>query len=121
MTSQTDSDSANILVVDDEPHSLKALEALLSGPDRTVVTASSGREALRSILKSAFALILLDVRMAEMDGFEASTLIRRLKRFRHTPILFLSAAGAYTEWAHRGYGAGAVDFIVRPVIPEVRN
>src|SRR5437764_14713942 len=93
MSSLTDSASANILVVDDEPHSLKALEALLSGPDRTVVTASSGREALRSILKSAFALILLDVRMPEMDGFEAATLIRSLKRSRHTPNLCLCAAG----------------------------
>ena len=119
MSSLTDSASANILVVDDEPHSLKALEALLSGPDRTVVTASSGREALRSILKSAFALILLDVRMPEMDGFEAATLIRKLKRSRHTPILFLSAAGEHTEWAQRGYGVGAVDYIVKPVDPEV--
>src|SRR5437773_9097 len=119
MNSLTDSASANILVVDDEPPSLKALEALLSGPDRTVVTASSGREALRSILKSAFALILLDVRMPEMDGFEAATLIRKLKRSRHTPILFLSAAGEHTEWAQRGYGVGAVDYIVKPVDPEV--
>src|SRR2546430_14241933 len=118
MPSLTDSASANILVVDDEPHSLKALEALLSGPDRTVVTASSGREALRSILKPAFALILLDVRMPEMDGFETATLIRRLKRSLHTPILFLSAADRHTEWAQAGYGVGAVAYIVKPGGPR---
>src|SRR5205823_14024159 len=86
MSSLTDSASANILVVDDEPHSLKALEALLSGPDRTVVTASSGREALRSILKSAFALILLDVRMPEMDGFEAAPLTASSSAARTLPL-----------------------------------
>jgi signal transduction histidine kinase/HPt (histidine-containing phosphotransfer) domain-containing protein len=119
MSTLTDSASANILVVDDEPHSLTALQALLSGPDRNVVTAGSGRDALRWILKSAFALILLDVRMPEMDGFETATLIRRLKRSRHTPILFLTAAGEGNEWVQRGYGVGAVDYIVKPVDPEV--
>src|SRR5213082_3850826 len=115
MTSLTDSASANILVCSSDLHSLKALEALLSGPDRTVVTASSGREALRSILKSAFALILLDIRMPEMDGFEAATLIRKLKRSRHTPIIFLTAALEDAQSVFRGYEIGAVDYILKPV------
>src|ERR1700730_3299026 len=118
MSSVIDPPCANILVVDDEPHSLKALQALLCGPDRNVVTAASGREALRWILRSAFALILLDVRMPEMDGFETAALIRKLKRSRHTPIVFLTAAGEHTEWV-RGYEVGAVDYIFKPVDPEV--
>ena len=118
MSSLTDSACVNILVVDDEPHSLKALRELLCGPDRNVVTAASGREALRWILRAAFALILLDVRMPEMDGFETAALIRRLKRSRYTPIVFLTAADEHTEWVQRGYEVGAVDYIFKPVDPE---
>src|SRR2546429_4881284 len=118
MNSLTDSAGVNILVVDDEPHSLKALQALLRGPDRNVVTAASGREALRWILRAAFALILLDVRMPQMDGFETAALIRKLKRSRYTPIVFLTAADEHTEWVQRGYEVGAVDYIFKPVDPE---
>src|SRR5579859_4476499 len=109
----------SILVVDDEPLNLKAMEALLAAADCQVVTASSGREALWRILRTDFALILLDVRMPEMDGFETAALIRRLKRSRHTPIVFLTAAGENADWVQRGYEAGGVDFIVKPVDPEV--
>ena len=118
MSSLTDSAGVNILVVDDEPHSLKALQALLCGPDRNVVTAASGREALRWILRAAFALILLDVRMPQMDGFETAALIRKLKRSRYTPIVFLTAADDHREWVQRGYEVGAVDYIFKPVDPE---
>jgi len=118
MNSLTDSAGVNILVVDDEPHSLKALQALLRGPDRNVVTAASGKEALRWILRAAFALILLDVRMPQMDGFETAALIRKLKRSRYTPIVFLTAADEHTEWVQRGYEVGAVDYIFKPVDPE---
>src|SRR5881275_121955 len=118
MSSLTDSACVNILVVDDEPHSLKALQALLCGPDRNVVTAASGREALRWILRAAFALILLDVRMPQMDGFETAALIRKLKRSRYTPIVFLTAADDHREWVQRGYEVGAVDYIFKPVDPE---
>src|SRR5213082_607213 len=118
MNSLTDSAGVNILVVDDEPHSLKALQALLPGPDRNVVTAASGKEALRWILRAAFALILLDVRMPQMDGFETAALIRKLKRSRYTPIVFLTAADEHTEWVQRGYEVGAVDYIFKPVDPE---
>jgi len=109
----------SILVVDDEPLSLRAMEALLSAPDCRVETAGSGPEALRRILRSDFALILLDVRMPEMDGFETAALIRKLKRSRQTPIVFLTAAGEHADWVLRGYGAGAVDYLVKPVDPEV--
>ena len=109
----------SILVVDDEPLSLRAMEALLSAPGCRVETAGSGAEALRRILRSDFALILLDVRMPEMDGFETAALIRKLKRSRQTPIVFLTAAGEHADWVLRGYGAGAVDYLVKPVDPEV--
>jgi len=74
------SSQANILVVDDERRGLVAMQQLLSGPDRNVLAVGSGKEALRQILKTDFALILLDIRMPEMDGFETATLIRKLKR-----------------------------------------
>src|SRR2546421_2301970 len=106
---------ANILVVDDEPHSLVAMQQLLTGSDRNVVAVGSGKEALRRILKSDFALILLDVRMPEMDGFEAAALIRKLKRSRHTPIVFLTAALEDAQSVFRGYEIGAVDYILKPV------
>src|SRR5712672_4809915 len=97
---------ANILVVDDDRHGLAAMRELLSGPDRNVLAVGSGKEALRQILKIDFALILLDVRMPEMDGFETATLIRKLKRSRHTPIMFLTAAGDGLDLM-RGYEVGA--------------
>jgi len=109
----------SVLVVDDEPLNLKAMEALLSEASCQVVTASSGRDALRRILRADFALILLDVRMPGMDGFETATLIRKLERSRHTPIVFLTAAGEHGNWVTRGYEAGAVDYLVKPVDPDV--
>src|SRR6266850_3284098 len=110
---------ANILVVDDEPNSLMAMQALLSGPGCNVVTAASGQQALSRILKTDFALILMDVRMPDMDGFETATLVRKVQRSRHTPIIFLTAAGENEEWLLRGYEVGAVDYIVKPVDAEV--
>ncbi len=106
---------ANVLVVDDELHSLIALQHLLSGPDRNVVPARSGEEALRHILKTDFAIILLDVRMPGMDGFETAALIRQMRRCRHTPIIFLTAAVEDAQAMSRGYEIGAADFILKPV------
>ena len=111
-------DRANLLVVDDDPLARHALAELLAGPDRRVDCVASGPEALRRILKTGYALILLDVRMPEMDGFETAALIRKLKRSRHTPLMFLSAAGESLD-RHRGYEVGAVDYIVKPIDPEV--
>ncbi|HEY2276119.1 MAG TPA: response regulator [Steroidobacteraceae bacterium] len=119
MNAAAEAPRGRILVVDDEPHNLKAMEALLSGTGCRVETVVSGAEALRRILRTDFALILLDVRMPEMDGFETAGLIRKLKRSRHTPIVFLTAAGEHADWVLRGYGAGAVDYIVKPIDPEV--
>ena len=111
----SDSSQANILVVDDERNGLIAMQQLLSGPDRNVLAVGSGKEALRQILRTDFALILLDIRMPEMDGFETATLIRKLKRSRHTPIIFLTAALEDAQSVFRGYEIGAVDYILKPV------
>lgn len=119
MSTVVEPQRGNVLVVDDEPLNLKALEALLADTSCNVVTAGSGREALRCILRNDFALILLDVRMPEMDGFETAALIRKLQRSRHTPIVFLTAADDRGEWQLRGYEVGAVDYLVKPVDAEV--
>jgi signal transduction histidine kinase/HPt (histidine-containing phosphotransfer) domain-containing protein len=109
---------ANELVVDDEPCGLLAMQELLSGPDRNVVPVASGEEALRRILKSDFAIILLDVRMPGMDGFETAVLIRKLRRSRDTPIIFLTGA-VEDESVSRGYEVGGVDYILKPVDPDI--
>src|SRR6266704_3230343 len=110
---------ANILVVDDEPRSLVAMQQLLSGSDRNVVPVGSVKEALRQILKTQFAIVLLDIRMPEMDGFETAALIRKLRRSRHTPIVFLTAAADDAQSISRGYEVGAVDYIPKPVDPDI--
>ena len=109
---------ANVLVVDDERRSLLAMQELLAGPDRNVIAAASGKDALRRILKTDFAIVLLDVRMPEMDGFETAALIRKLKRSRDTPIVFLTGA-VEDESVLRGYEVGAVDYILKPVDPDI--
>jgi signal transduction histidine kinase/HPt (histidine-containing phosphotransfer) domain-containing protein len=110
---------ANILVVDDEAGSRLALQELLDSPDRNIVGAGSGAEALRLVLKQDFALIVLDIRMPGMDGFETATLIRRRKRSQHTPIIFLTGAFEDATSVVRGYEVGAVDYMLKPVEPEV--
>ena len=110
---------ARILVVDDEAHGRLALQELLDGPDREVIVAASGEQALGHVAASDFALVLLDVRMAGMDGFETARLIHQCPRSGRTPIIFLT--GAYEDMASviRGYAAGAVDYVVKPFAPEV--
>jgi two-component system, sensor histidine kinase and response regulator len=108
----------NILLVDDQPANLVALEAMLQGLGQNLVTASSGREALKWLLTHEFAVVLLDVKMPDMDGFETAALIRQRDRSRHTPIIFLTAADQTQEQAVRGYAVGAVDYLVKPVVPE---
>ena len=110
---------ANILVVDDDVSTLLATEALLSGPGRNIVTASSGTDALRHLLREDFALILLDVRLPVMDGFETAALIRQRERFRYTPIIFLSAIDTLESDVFRGAASGAVDYLFKPVVPQV--
>jgi signal transduction histidine kinase/HPt (histidine-containing phosphotransfer) domain-containing protein len=95
------------------------MQQLLSGSDRNVVPVGSGKEALRRILKTQFAIVLLDIRMPEMDGFETAALIRKLRRSRHTPIVFLTAAADDAQSISRGYEVGAVDYIPKPVDPDI--
>jgi CheY-like chemotaxis protein/nitrogen-specific signal transduction histidine kinase len=108
----------SILAVDDDPQKLLALSALLSELNQEVVTATSGREALRQLLRREFAVILLDVRMPDMDGFETAALIRQRQSTEHTPIIFITSYPDETH-ASRGYSLGAVDYILAPVEPEV--
>ncbi len=108
----------NVLLVDDQPANLLALEAMLEGLGQNLVRAASGREALKWLLEHECAVILLDVKMPDMDGFETATLIRERDRTRHTPIIFLTAADQSQTEAVRGYAVGAVDYLVKPVVPE---
>ena len=105
----------NILLIDDHPENLIALEAILEGLDQNLVKAHSGAEALRCLLHQDFAVILLDVQMPEMDGFETATLIRQRERSRNTPIIFLTAFGVNDSMVFKGYTLGAVDYLSKPI------
>ena len=109
----------NILVVDDRDENLLALEAVLSDPSYRLVRAKSGREALKEVLDQDFALILLDVVMPGVDGYETATLIRERPRSRQTPIIFLTANDFGVNYVFRGYTVGAVDYLVKPVPADV--
>lgn len=109
---------AKILVVDDVPEKLLAIEVILEELGQTVICVPSGAEALRRLLNDDFAVILLDVNMPGMDGFETAALIRQRRRSERTPIIFLTAFPDDTH-AARGYSLGAVDYILAPVVPEV--
>src|SRR5881396_1047188 len=111
-------DRVNILVVDDRPSKLIAMEALLADLGENVVCVSSGADALRQLLERDFAVILLDVNMPDMDGFETAALIRQRKRSSHTPIIFITAYQDELNLA-QGYSLGAVDYILSPIVPEV--
>ncbi len=107
-----------ILVVDDQRDNLLAMEAVLATLGQELVAATSGREALRGLLDhDDFAVILLDVQLPEMDGYETAAQIKRRPRNRDIPLLFLTAMGADPEHSSRGYAAGAVDYIAKPVDP----
>ena len=113
------SPQASILIVDDDRASLLAMQEVLVPLGARLVTAASGEEALRHVLEEDFAAILLDVRMPGIDGFTTASMIRERKRSRYTPIIFLTAATDDMASTFKGYRAGAVDFIVKPVIPDV--
>jgi signal transduction histidine kinase len=114
----TSEEKINILVVDDVPEKLLAIEAILEELGQRVISVSSGRDALRRLLYEDFAVILLDVNMPDMDGFETAALIRQRKRTEHTPIIFVTAFQDDTH-VTEGYSLGAVDYISTPVVPEV--
>jgi signal transduction histidine kinase len=109
----------NILLVDDRTENLLALEAMLEALGHHLVTASSGEEALKHVLQEDFALILLDVQMPGMDGFETAELIRGRQRSQHIPIIFLTAVNTSDRHIFRGYLAGAVDYLLKPIVPEI--
>ena len=110
---------ARILLVDDRNENLVALEAILSSLSQTLVAVRSGEEALKALLVDEFAVILLDVVMPGMDGFETASHIKRRPKTRDVPIIFLTAASAEPDHAFRGYAAGAVDYISKPFDPWV--
>src|SRR3954468_9193660 len=113
-----DDGKVNILIVDDKPDKVLALEAVLEELGENIVRAYSGREGLRALLSDDFAVILLDVNMPGMDGFETAQLIRQRKTTEHVPIIFVTAFGD-EDHCQRGYQLGAVDYIQTPVVPEV--
>jgi two-component system, sensor histidine kinase len=112
-------DGPDILVVDDDPRNLAAIEVALGDLAHHLVKAESGPDALRRLLEKDFALILLDVQMPGMDGFETARIIRQRKRSRHTPIIFVTAYSRDDTDILRGYSLGAVDFLFKPIVPEV--
>ncbi len=109
----------SILLVDDRPENLLALEAVLEPLGQTLVRATSGEEALRALLVRDFALILLDVQMPGMNGFETAQLIKARERARANPIIFLTAISKEEAYVVRGYEAGAVDYLSKPFNPDV--
>ena len=112
-------ETVSILIVDDRPDKRLAYEVMLADLNENLVSARSGKEALRCLLQQDFAVILLDVNMPGMDGFETATLIRQRGRSETTPIIFISAVNDTETHVSRGYSLGAVDYILTPVVPEI--
>jgi PAS domain S-box-containing protein len=113
------SETAKLLLVDDRPENLLALEAILAPLGHELVRVESGEEALRRLLHDEYAVILLDVQMPGMDGFQTAELIKKLERTRHIPIVFLTAISKDAEHVFQGYGAGAVDYLMKPFDPHI--
>jgi two-component system sensor histidine kinase/response regulator len=108
-----------ILIVDDQADNLLSAGAVMEALGEEVVKAESGREALRHLLEHDFAVIVLDVMMPDMDGYETAALIRQRERSRLTPIIFLTALGLSEDHIRRGYDLGAVDYLTKPFVPEI--
>ena len=119
VNSQDPEEKVNILLVDDRPDKLLAVETIIAELDQNIVKARSGQEALRYLLQTDVAVILLDVNMPGLDGFETAALIRQRKKSEHTPIIFLTAVSDTETHVSRGYSLGAVDYILAPVLPDV--
>ncbi|CAM3621699.1 response regulator [Nocardiopsis rhodophaea] len=110
---------ANILLVDDRDENLTALEAILTSLDQNLVRASSGEDALKALLEEDFAVILLDVVMPGMDGFETAAHIKQRERTKDVPIIFLTGAGIDRHQVFRGYASRAIDYLTKPFDPWV--
>lgn len=109
----------NILMVDDDPANLEALEAVLEGLGQNLFRARSGTEALRCVLERDYAVILLDVQMPDISGIETAALIRERERSRTTPIIFLTGVVRTSEMVFKGYSTGAVDYLMKPVVSGI--
>jgi len=117
-TAITEDEKVNILIVDDLPENQLVYRSILEESGQNLVTAHSGEEALKQVLKQEFAVILLDVNMPGMNGFEIATLIRNRKKSAHTPIIFITAFTDEVRMA-QGYASGAVDYLPTPIVPEI--
>ncbi|HUS35527.1 MAG TPA: ATP-binding protein [Verrucomicrobiae bacterium] len=115
----TSSETVNILMVDDSRDKLLAMESILQSLGQNLVKAFSGPEALRLLLKQEFAVILLDVNMPGMDGFETASMIRQRPSLEHIPILFVTALSTTDSDIFKGYAYGAVDYVLTPILPEI--
>lgn len=114
-----DGQKINILLADDRPENLLSLEAVLDDPAYELARACSGEEALKLVLDQDFAVILLDAKMPGMDGFETAVHIRKLERCKNTPIIFVTAYSKDEQDIRRGYNLGAVDYVFKPIAPEI--
>ena len=113
------SDKVSVLLVDDQPQRLLTYETILSELGLNLVSAHSGLEALEKLMKQEFAVVLLDVSMPDMDGFEAATLIHQHPRFERTPIIFVTGVHVSELDRLKGYKVGAVDYVSIPVVPDI--
>jgi len=108
-----------VLIVDDRPENLLAMENLLENPDVVILTAESGAEALSTLLIQDIALVLLDVQMPDMDGFEVAELMRSNPRTQSIPIIFVTAISKEQKYVFKGYKSGAVDYLFKPINPDI--
>ncbi|WP_405879692.1 response regulator [Streptomyces sp. NBC_01136] len=116
---ETTDERASILLVDDMEDNLIALEAVLGSLNEPLVRARSGEEAMKALLRQRFAVVLLDIRMPGMDGFETAANIKRLDQTKDVPIIFLTGSDADAGYAFRGYATGAADYLTKPFDPWV--
>ncbi len=115
----TEDRRVNLLLVDDRPENLLALQAILEPLGQTLVSAQSGEEALKCVLQHEFACILLDVQMPDMNGFDVAQIIKSREKSRYIPIIFLSAISKEDAYVFKGYSMGAVDYVFKPFNPDV--
>ncbi|MEU0786286.1 response regulator [Streptomyces sp. NPDC006173] len=119
MSEATNGERASILLVDDMEDNLVALEAVLGSLNEPLIRARSGEEAMKALLRQRFAVVLLDIRMPGMDGFETAANIKRLDQTKDVPIIFLTGTDADAGYAFRGYATGAADYLTKPFDPWV--
>lgn len=119
MESLHDDEPVKLLLVDDREEDLEVLQMMLADPGYQLVPVRSGTEALKRVLTDDFAVILLDVMLPGLDGFEVARLVQQRERSRNTPILFLTAMGSEMNYIYRAYSAGAVDYLLKPIEPDV--